>query len=251
MPRIYSSLEEARSEIIRDLSRSPVRVSSRVQSVIKEEEVHEATGYSYLMHGAAFPRSPKVFARKAVGSIPYWSQWDGRDSGAPERWFLRELKERINPGENTVADSMHPELVKYQYDGESDYTYSERLPLGWVNRVARTLSINWDTRRVFIPIYHPEDFLIAHEEVRVPCTLGYGFRYRVDPEPHLEVDLIQRSVDFNKYWISDLGFAFYMGVAVATALQKQHGKILSHRNVVVYHYITSFHSFLQDEGEIY
>lgn len=256
--RIFADLKQARSEIVRDLSRSLVQDSSRVQSEIRKDKVHEAVGYSYMIHGSAFPVRPSDFIRQGLELMPVWRKWEAE--GGPRtmiKWFQTELDERLegNNGRAAFADNIHPELCKYLVEGVADYTYKERLPSNWPSRVAHQLCQVPDTRRVFLPIYRPDDFDLVGHAARVPCTLGYSFRYRKseDGSPHLEVHLLQRSVDFNKFWLTDVGFAFYFGQAVQRLLNTKNHEFsrLRQQDITVLHHILSFHSFLQDEGEIF
>lgn len=256
--RIFTDLKEAKSEITRDLSRALVQPSSRVQSKTEESQVHEAVGYSYILNGRAFPVHPFALITIGLKLIPIWKQWElVGGPGTMSRWFTAELKDRLtgNDGKPGRADAYHPELKKYMVDGIADYTYKERLPVNWPSRVAHQLYSVPDNRRVYLPIYWREDFGCVLEPRRVPCTLGYSFRYRVteDGAPHLEVHLLQRSVDFNKFWLSDVAFAFYFGQAVQQLLvTKDHQfATLRHQDITVIHHILSLHSFLQDEGEIF
>lgn len=256
--RIYANLKDARSEIVRDLSRSLVQTSSRVQSSIREDQLHEAVGYSYMVHGSAFPTRPRDLVLLGLQMMPVWKKWeDEGGTGTMARWFQAELEERLegNNGKPPKADALHPELSKYLVDGIADYTYKERLPANWPGRVVARLAAFPDNRRIYLPIYEPRDFDYSNDELRVPCTLGYAFRYRVteDGSPHLEVHLLQRSVDFNKFWLSDLASAFYFGQAVQRLLCQNDMKFyrLQQKDITVLHHILSFHSFLQDEGEIF
>jgi thymidylate synthase len=110
--------------------------------------------------------------------------------------------------------------------------------------VIAALRKNRDSRRVFWPIFRPEDAIRAGAPTRIPCSLGYQFVLReLAGDERLLLFYLSRSVDFDTFWLSDLWLAHKMQVHVAGELSTNVGYLS--------HFIISFHSFAVNDQEIY
>lgn len=252
--RLFRTMQETILEIRRDLFKSPVLTSTRVQNQIGERTVREALGYTYSIPVQEIPYEPVDLASLGAQYFPYWNahESDIRD------WMEAQRRERLHPfgwGERDLstssADLLHPELVKMREGSHYAYTYEERL-LGMWESMAQALRQNPDTRRAYWPIYQPLDALRAAEMTRIPCSLGYHFLIREQPlmGHRLHVVYLQRSANFQIFWLSDLWFASQILHSMVRRL-RQSGDPGDLKPGVVTHTITSFHSFFDEEAEIF
>lgn len=253
--RLFSSLEEAILEIRRDLSKAPVVQSSRVQNQKEPHLAREAQNYSYTMTPDSLPGSQGL---AALASTYFPSDFDEIDYAA---WLEWQRGERIHEAGLRFsvfdpADRVHPLLSKLREGDHWAYTYAERLH-GTVEHAATALLMNWDSRRVFIPIFQPIDFLRSHAMTRIPCSIGYHLMIRDIPGEGraLHMTYLSRSCDFEKFWLSDLWLAAQFQDAVWNELTNRWSgegpQIEMPRFGSITHHIISFHRFVQNREEIF
>ena len=82
-----------------------------------------------------------------------------------------------------------------------------RYTLGDLNDLVNLLRKDPLTRQAYLPIWYPEDTGAAQGQ-RVPCTLGYHFRFR---EGKLHVNYYMRSCDIMRHMVDDLYLAARLG----------------------------------------
>lgn len=247
--RLFTSLEDAILEIRRDLVKSPIVESNRVQHLIQHQRTAEATGYSYSVMADGFPRHRNDLVDLGSKYFPFWKE------NHPElrQWLPAELQTRVSDYGHTAEppEIYHPTLKNMAEGEDWSYHYGERL-MGWKSCIANQLESFPTTRRAFWPIFHPMDAIRANRPTRVPCTLGYYWTLRPEPDHDksllLECTLLQRSCDFEKYWLSDIWFAYMMTTDLLFKLDidDHHIKLGN-----ISHMILSFHRFLPEGEEIY
>lgn len=246
--RLYQELDEAVSEITRDLFKSPTVHSTRVQHVETDVLGHEAMNYMYTIPTKAIPEKGEDLAAFGAQHFPYWDRH--------YRNLLEWLNaEKIARDEGPVlsskisADLLHPDLQKLMEGNHFSYTYAERL-IGADRAISRALFNNPDTRRAFWPIFQPLDGIRAAELTRIPCSIGYQVVIREVPGqgPRLHLTYIQRSSDFARFWLSDVWFATRFQRNILQEVRYHYPELqLGHFS----HIILSFHHFLEDKKEIY
>ena len=117
------------------------------------------------------------------------------------------------------------------FDEDSDW-----LAISPTENQMVALKKNPDSRRVYWPIFRTKDSLRAGAPSRIPCSLGYQAMIRkVGGTDHLILTYLQRSADFDRFWLSDIWLARKFQLNLAEALQIQGGALI--------HFIISFHSF--------
>lgn len=245
--RVFETLEETILEVRRDLAKAPAVQSSRVQqNVGMNIPGRELLGYGYMTR--LFPETREEFIDLAAKHFPFWAEYRAQ----LDEWVRQELVARCVPDyglrRNEPTETLHP-LLKSAIEGNwPSYTYSERLE-GMIDAMARSLGKSPDSRRSFWPIFRREDAIRAHEPTRVPCSLGYEFIIRnIEGCPTMHTFYLQRSADFDIFWVTDLWFASRMGDQLVHNLRNH---IPGLRNGPVYHFIVSLHSFEVDRHEIY
>lgn len=240
--RLFDSLAEAISEIRRDLYKSPLVFSERVQGIEKPRRAHETLNYVYTIADTeTLPRGPRALANIGAMNFPFWKE----DHDRIEEWLTVQLEARLTPYQHVTDDSdkIHPELARFIEGNAFAYNYAERM-VGMYDVVSNTLLHQPTSRRAFWPIFTPHDAMRMEQMTRIPCTLGMDFMLREIPGhgPVLHCTLIQRSVDFEKFWLSDVWFAVQAQRKLAQMLGEQMGQFT--------HTIISFHAFEPDE-EVY
>lgn len=242
--RVFESLGDAASEIRRDISKGPKMISTRVQQQIGLNlETRERIGYTYSVLGNFPPFSFELVEFAIEEGFVFWEE----HKIAMHQWLEAECKARIAPGlflewdEPTEVE--HPALSKTFEGSWPSYTYTERM-IGGFDALYASLKKDPDTRRAFWPIFRTEDSIRASVPSRIPCSLGYQAMIRkVGASEKLILTYLQRSADFDRFWLSDLWLARKFQENLANSLELECGAII--------HFIISFHSFDVTTEEIY
>lgn len=243
--RVFQNLNEAALEIKRDLAKSPLVHSSRVQQFEVESEAHEALCYDYTI--LKFPESEDELIQEGVQR----GFWEEEEVPAISRWLHIETRARLNwePGE--VTETAHPDLAKVLEGSEPAYTYTDRMH-GALDALERLFIKSPDTRRGFWPIFHPDDAIRAQRDTRIPCSLGYQVLIRdVNGEQYLHLVYLERSCDFDRFWLTDLWLAREFQKELHRRLRRWGqttqlplGQLkLGHLS----HVVVSLHSFINEE----
>lgn len=245
MIRLFTNLEHALLEVRRDLAKAPDVPSSRVQQFIADGVTKELTNYSYGI--VDLDESAVQLADLGAKYFPWWDQ----HKDAIIEWLERESHIRLHTNRVfSPAESQHPALMKTIEGQTWAYTYSQRL-FGFQETIRELLRTFPDTRRAFWPIFNPLDTLRAIEPTRIPCTLGYQLMIRdsvpMSP-PMLEFTIVQRSCDFEKFWLSDLWLGRQIQCKVAKALQATGMAVIPGN---LNHMVLSLHRFQEGSEEIY
>jgi len=235
------------SEVNRDLSKSPVVHSSRVQNQKTAGITREALNYGYVVDGEKTLDTPfKEFIDAMAEYSDFYKSPENRN--AVRSWIQQEAAHRFMFPE-VEAPLGHPELAFYLEGNTFSYSYGERLG-PYLDTAMTTLITQPSSRRVWLPIYHPEDLVRSGQFTRIPCSLGYGalIRKGTDGRDYLHVTYFQRSCDFEIFWITDLYLAakfqeFLMYGLSPSFPDLKVGKLT--------HNIISFHRFLKEDEEIY
>jgi hypothetical protein len=242
--RTFQSLAEAASEIRRDLAKGQLVESTRVQQHTHQAiSGRERSGYEYTIMDGGFPRIAEDLVQlgQLQGFRPYIDT-----PHEMERWLIMELGNRLRPFDHLSenATEMDNPLLRGTIEGNwPSYTYRERLA-GAYQAMQNALDVSMDSRRAFWPIFLPQDALRAGYPTRVPCSLGYEVMVRnVDGEPRLQMYYLSRSCDFDRFWLSDIWFAYRFGLDLAESYSMKMGSVS--------HYIISLHSFTAGVEEIY
>lgn len=242
--RVFDTLQQAALEIRRDLAKGTQMDFSRVQQHVGVSlPGRERTSYEYTVRGEGFPASQFDLVRLGaeMGFKPF------KEHPQEMGWWLdHELDQRIHPGSylGCQPSELSNPLLRSTVEGNFfSYTYRERL-LGMKESLLAALMKSPDSRRAFWPIFRPEDAIRASEATRIPCSLGYEAMLRqVDGKTKLMFFYLQRSCDFDRFWLSDIWMAAQIGGYLARELGTELG--------AVHHYILSLHSFETDLQEIY
>lgn len=251
--RLYDTLPEALSEIHRDLAKSPQVTSSRVQaSLTKGGVAREAMNYGYTLAPGAVPFTAWELVDIGASFFSFWKE----HKFTLERWLQREEIERARGYINDAreADIGNPALCDLREGNAFSYTYTERL-VGAAASIVATLNGFPDTRRAYWPIFHSQDAHRAVKLTRIPCSLGYQFLIREVPGlgPHLHLTYLQRSCDFEQFFLSDIYFAVRFQSRVFSQLRIAHERETGEKSLLKMgafsHFILSLHSFI--EGEVY
>lgn len=241
--RLFQELSEAISEIRRDLYKSPEGVSGRVQNIAVNRKVHEALNYVFTLGDIhSVPLVSPGLVRLGQENFDFWRKADPEKL---EAWLDQQLAARMLPERNVndKSDAMHPELEQFLEGNTFSYNYAERM-VGLFDVVPMTLGTQWDTRRAYWPIYTPQDAMKMGRMTRIPCTLGMDFVVRNIPGQGrvLHCTLLQRSCDFEKFWLSDIWFAVQIQLRIANQIKVRPGQFT--------HIALSLHAFEPDE-EVY
>lgn len=245
MPRLFMTLTEAVSEINRDLAKAPTVLSTRVQHIERKNETREALNYEYSVD-RGIPRDTEELLAFGAQHFSFWKE----HASELREWLIAEEFARRYPDDMSghlkallPTEDLHPELKNMREGGAYGYSYQERM-IGLRYTIANTLAQAETSRRAYWPIFQPQDAIRTGLMTRVPCTLGADFYIRQVPGPNytftksLSMTLIQRSVDFSKFWLSD--------VYLWTQTQRMVAKDLGIPVGQFSHFIVSFHKF--DDG---
>lgn len=243
--RLFSTLSEAESEIRRDLAKGTPNEFTRVQQRTGLSLAgRERLGYEYAI---------QQFEPLEAGDLLEF----GKNRGFPlycqhglqmMDWLNAELDSRLDPirylcNKQEDLEINHPALKTTLEGNHPSYTYPERM-IGMLDHMVNTLNRNRDSRRAFWPIFQPQDGIRSAEATRVPCSLGYQAMIRwVGGHEELLFFYIERSCDFDHFWLSDIWFARKIQETLAQRLAVRAG--------LLHHFIISFHSFEVDDQEIY
>lgn len=237
--RYYQTIQEALSEIQRDLSKAPQLLSTRVQQRVDQNlQGRETLGYSYAIEEGGIPTLPQDIIKVGIdfGFKAF------RDPKMLD-WLFNEINIRIRGSINELNELNHPALSTTVEGSWSAYTYGERLN-GAMSSMVEALSTSPDSRRAFWPIFRPEDALRAAAPTRIPCSLGYQALIRKTREgDRLVFYYLQRSADFDTFFLSDVYLAHRFQRQLANELHMLPGQFI--------HTIISLHSFAVEGQEIY
>jgi thymidylate synthase len=247
MMRLFQNINEAAREIRRDLTKAPEMQSTRVQQFEKDLVANEWLNYAYTIEAEGVPADFDQVAIGLAEVLPYYLDEGNRLD--IKRWLEVQLMERAYASQAATmepegGDSLHPVLQSCTEGNAFSYTYRERM-VGMLPTIARTLVLATDTRRAYWPIFTQQDSHRAMSYTRIPCTLGYYFVVREVPGlgPRLHLTYIQRSVDFEIFWLTDV----FLAVAIQRELAQYVGIELGQFS----HIILSFHRFQREGEEIY
>lgn len=239
--RLFTTLEEAQSEIKRDIFKSPVVISNRVQNLIYEAPLHEALDYSYSV--ADIPEEPAVIASLGFK----WGFWKADQIGPMLSWMLVERQARLQWDPGVVTEQYHSHLKGLEQKAEPSYTYTDRLR-GSLVATAKTLLDDYSTRRAFWPIFQPEDAIRSTRVVRIPCSIAYQALIRfVGEQPYLHLTYIERACDFNKFWLTDIWMARQWQLELLKLIRGGDEELKNLQCGNTTHFITSLHAFIDDE----
>ncbi len=246
--RQFIDICEAESEVRRDVYKGTQITSSRVQqSTNLELKGRERIGYSYaILDTQRYSLIPEIvkFGRKRGFKV-------FEDKGIME-WLNEEIIHRTNPEAfkrtEMFTEDLHPALKK-TFEGNSPaYTYTERLH-GAIDYLSHELDLHPDSRRAYWPIYEQRDARRMYLPTRIPCSLGYQAMIRqVGSTQKLMLFYLQRSCDFDTFWLSDVWLAMRFQEALYANLLAAHPKLELGQFI---HVILSLHSFTVENEEIY
>lgn len=241
--RVFNSLVEAIEEIKRDIYKGTRVDFSRVQQRAGEHlPGRERTNYQYNIRGN-IPTTAQALV--SIGASLGFKVYQDYPEAMID-WLETELLCRLNPTGflgDEPAELKHPALRSTVEGNWPAYLYRERL-VGAVEALSEQLRKSPDTRRAYWPIFYPQDALRAIAPTRVPCSLGYQFMLRkVGQETLLLMTYLQRSADFDTFWLSDVWLARKFQESLAEDLDVEMGTFT--------HFIVSFHSFSVESTEIY
>ena len=228
--RFYQNLEEARSEITRDLKEMgiPVRTTSYQNRPVKDEGLAtiEIQDYAYKIQDA-----------DSIMHKPDDREW------AIHEWLERLDKRAVNPGGAWKLRREYWEQFLNE-DDRFDYTYGERIGYQ-MNYVIELLAKDPLSRRAIVQIWHPMKDVCENLRVRVPCSMYYHFMFRSGV---LNVTYHQRSCDFLEHWQNDLYFARNMANYIGLGLiqKKASREIFKAHEVTVTHFVGSLHAYNKD-----
>jgi hypothetical protein len=239
--RLYTKLDEAISEIRRDLFKGPRVISTRVQQwVDKELPGRELLAYSYSIEEGGIPSTAEDLV--LLGVKTSCGHYFVTHPTEMAQWLNEEI--RVRRGVlGTVNEKGHPALAQTLEGNWPAYTYPERLQ-GALETLVLTLKTDPDSRRAFWPIFTNLDSKRAMAPTRIPCSLGYQVLIRNTQEgPRLVMVYTQRSADFDTFFLSDIFLAHAFQREVAERVGVPAGQFI--------HLITSLHSFTVEGTEIY
>lgn len=247
--RLFQKLDHALHEIRRDLIKSPLVEGNRVQHLEGKFVTHEATNYAYslpITEVTSF--SAESLVTEANDNFDFQKPWSHRAQMVD--WLNNECASRLEPlSQHSFEHSSlgHPFLAEMKEGNAYAYEYRERM-VGMVDVVTRELLKNSQSRRAYWPIYQPLDATRMSQYTRIPCSIGYFFAIRdvFGVGPTLQMTYLQRSSDFEKFWLSDLWFAAQAVAKVYVNLPIENLR-LGH----LCHSILSFHYFINPSSEIY
>jgi hypothetical protein len=253
--RYFETVDEALSEIKRDIAKGSHLTFTRVQNKEGLElPGRERIGYSYSIEGG-WPEYPEDLVKLGV---KHGLQSCVNHGDAMQMWLGSELRRRLD-GEafplSGFSEVHNPYLAKTMEGSVPSYTYHERM-MGAVRTLTEALVEAPDSRRAYWPMFTQSDAGRASMPTRVPCSLGWQIMIREIPNrgPHSICIYDQRSADFDRFFISDIWFAHKLQQAVTEAYNSQLGPSKQHKDVQVgqfIHFVHSLHSFDVENEEIY
>lgn len=241
--RVFENLAVAESEIRRDLAKGQIIKSTRVQQQTGIELLgRERLGYQYSI--MEVPESIEELVTFGIERFPTYAKYPDQIRVWLHEEILRRIYDLSPEREPNCSETIHP-LLKSTLEGNFPaYTYQDRLR-GAVKLLANGLRKNLDSRRAYWPIYHPDDVHRFSDPTRIPCSLGYQPMVRDlgNGEERLVLFYLERSCDFDHFWLSDVYLASLFQKAIAADLDIEPGALI--------HYIISLHSFDVESQEIY
>jgi hypothetical protein len=253
MTRLFETLYDAALEIRRDLAKGTQMKYTRVQQLTDQNlDGRERQGYSYAVRDVPTDFGEIIRIGQELGFEPYVNTPEEM-----ETWANEEIRYRCWPEsylEGTPTEMRSP-LLRGTVEGQHlSYTYAERLN-GMIPAMVRAIETSPDSRRAFWPMFLPQDAIRSCAPTRIPCTIGYQAMLRQvdETETTLLWFYLQRSCDFDRFWLTDMWFARMLQKAVAGELYSAH--LVGGQGPVtpgaVYHYVISLHSFMDSAISIY
>jgi len=243
--RLFTTFDEAASEIRRDLAKSPQVKANQVQGhQTQPVSIHEALNYSFTVKMLGIPLDAREFVQDAAIHFRWM-----KDPEVMEQliaWMEMQKWERIRftaRDWKDPSDLNHPLLGKVAKESGLSYIYGERM-IGMIDAMGNALFGDITSRRAFWPIFQPGDAIRAGSPIRIPCTIGYHATIRTTPGtgPQLHWTTLMRSCDFESFWATDL----WMGRALAQQLLDSYLKLDSTLGMLSMQ-ILSFHSYETEE----
>lgn len=158
-------------------------------------------------------------------------------------WADTEFEERVsglplNPGE---AWAQRAEVwAEYLHYGVFAYTYAERMAFQ-LKALIEELKKHKESRQLYLAIWNPrEDMGQLGGQSRVPCSLGYHFRFR---QGQLSLTYLQRSCDFVTHFQNDVYLASRLLYYVASEAGVPVGYLS--------HWVGSLHVYAQDVAGVF
>jgi hypothetical protein len=147
--------------------------------------------------------------------------------------------------ENPLGKFSHTYPERFFPKFAGDYVTNEghkgiRFSYGDLHDVVKLIVRDPHTRQAYLPVFFPED-TGAHHGERIPCTLGYLFRYR---RQTLDIVYYIRSCDFRRHFRDDVYLAGRLAQWMAERLREAELEV--NLGDLVMH-IGSFHVF---EGDL-
>lgn len=232
MTRLFITIQEAISEISRDLAEMGIAVHP---NTCQDKNVADNPDYDTLeLQNYIYTiLDPKSSDLEYKVSQPYCSvEWEERVEG------MEGIP--TNPGESWKQrkDVWEPLLEK---DGTFSYTYPERFAAyGQVEEVVRRLKEDPDSRQLYLSIWDPEDITKIGGRSRIPCSIGYLIQCR---EGRLDLTYLQRSCDFATHMVNDMFFAIRLLEYLSRRTGIPVGKFC--------HWIGSLHVFKKDVEDVF
>lgn len=228
--RIYQTFKEALPEIKRDLAEMGIKVHPRTY---QDRQVGDNPDFQTL--------ELQNYIYTVVD--PNCTDLEPSQPWADEEWFERKQGINgtpVNPGEAwKKRREVWEEFLDNQ--GRFAYNYPERLDVNsQVQKVIDRLSLDSDSRQLFISVWDAHDTSNLGGVSRVPCTLGYLLQCRRDK---LNITYLQRSADFATHFVNDVFLAHLLQNYVALETGKQVGTYT--------HWIGSLHIFNKDAREVF
>lgn len=219
--RQYQNFPEALNEIKRDLSEMGIQL--RTKSV-QNLDISNDPSYSML----------EIQNYSYVVTSPDWKSIPLEN----KEYFEAEFAERtcglaLNPGKAWELDKEYWGPFR-RPSGNFDYAYPERMadPL---RHVIEALRQDPNTRRAYLPIFHPTYDFADNFKARIPCSLGYLFQFR---QGQLNITYLQRSADWSKHFNKDIALADRLKCYVAEQCGMKPGYFC--------HWVGSLHVFAKD-----
>lgn len=232
--RLFKDFPEARNEIKRDLAElgTTVRPETMQHFDVKGNEdfaTKEITNYAYTVLDPDFTEV----------------------EGVHEDWVEQEWQDRVtgglNPGRawrkrRDVWEPLMEKRDRHESQRNFSYTYSDRMGGEKIDQIVEELERHPHSRQLWLPVWWGPTDNIRRGKKRVPCSLGYWFDYRGDPEK-LHMTYMMRSCDFATHYPNDVCLATLLLYHVAERAKVKVGTFT--------HFIGSFHVYAKDVAEVF
>lgn len=249
--RQFLKLSDAVLEIRRDLTRAPLRHMRGVQQHReKAVVVREAFNYTYtlpiealLLNKDQFTDINHILHSKGNVDVDAW--WE---------WMLAEKVARLSDDEADALEAfeLHPLADAFrEARGQPSYLYQGRIDeAGGLLEIASLLFKEPDTRRAYLPIFHPQDSILAGTSTRVPCSLGFHYMLRSEGDTdYLHTTYYMRACDFDTFWLSDVWLAAQMAYEVHALVRVMRAEAPKPRELKLGHFVHNIISFHLIRGE--